>query len=310
MNSIYFLAAIVLSIGLLILFKINPLHFIRDIYLAYENRPKTVKQECRRLSGKKRTNFFVKSVRQTNRILESTGQADKKDFFEAFSILLAVFGFWIGIKSGNIFLSVVFTVAGFMLPQLYVSLMSNTYFHNLDKNLFAGLSLINSSYKRNPVFVSAVAENVDYLPYPLKKAFEQFLFDINHVSPNREQAVRKLKLRINHPIFRQWCDAVLMCLNDHTQSGMLDCINDLSDITKSQNTVKNIILNPVFMTLILSALAIFIGPFLAYSFPGIGYVMAKTLYGQLSVAALAAIVLFAIIRVVRVARPVKLKEGD
>jgi hypothetical protein len=310
MLSIAFLVAMLFCTGVFMLLKINPVDVIRECYLAWEKRPKTIKHECKRLLEKSHKNIFVKKIRETNNILENTNQGDKKEFYETLSLICCLFGFWIGITLNNIFLALVFAFAGFLAPHMAVSLMANVYYQNLDKNLYTGLLLINSSYKRNPVFVTAVAENVEYLPFPLKDAFEKFLFDVNYVSPNREQAVKKLKQRINHPVFRQWCDNVLICLNDHTQAGTLDCINTLGDMTDAQDSIKEKIQSPMVMTLILAGLAVFIVPFLFVAFPQIVPSISGTVQGEVSVAIIAGLVLFAVARVIHVARPVKLKEGD
>jgi uncharacterized membrane protein YeaQ/YmgE (transglycosylase-associated protein family) len=309
-TAIKFLSAFLLCTGLFILLKIDPVALIKSLYQTHSGRARTVKEICGQLKNRKKDNAVVRIIKDSDNMLRNTGRGKKINFFRTLSLIFGFIGFFTGLLTENIFLAFVTAAAGLIVPYLYVTISSNRYYHNLDKNMYAGLSLISSSYKRHPVFVSAVSENIESLPYPLKGAFEQYLFEINYVSPDQERAVKNLKSRINHAVWRQWCDAVLVCIGDHTRSGMLDCVNELVDITNAQEIAKKDMANPIGMTVIMILLAAFIGPYLSYTFPEIGYAMTGTAAGKISVAVLAAIILFAVVRIVRVSRPIKLKEGD
>lgn len=294
----------------MILFGASPVRLLRKAASEYRNRPRTIRWLADEAKGKHKDNFITRQIRSAARTLEETGRAGQVDFYQSVSIVTAVLGFIVGLFTGNEFLPVILAVLGYLVPNLYVTFTAGSYWTKLNATLHDGLKMINASFRQNSVFVQAVRKNMDNLTNPLKSTMERFDYEYTFAGYRSREAIQRMKDRIRHPVFRQWCDAAIRCLDDPSRHDELNCIEALVEDNEIKERLDANIQNSIMMTALFIIMAALIVPFLYISFPELGEALLSSIPGKIVVALLAILVFNGLLTIVRVSRPVKLKEGD
>ena len=310
MIQLEILAALAIIVGSMILLGVNPVRLIREIAGAYAQRPRTIRRYSNEVKGKHKDNFLVRRIKSANAVLDETGRGDKKDFFQTVSMICAVAGFITGLFTGNGLLDIAFAVIGYLAPSLFVLFTAGNYWRRLNTVMYTGLKLINSTYRAKGIFTNALSTNVDNLSEPLRSAVEQCAVKIQYLNPDRQKSIREMREKINHPVFHQWCDAALRCLDDPGRINELDCIEVLVEDNEIKDQTDANIQNSLVMTVVFMGMAALIIPFLYVTFPELGGLMVTTIPGKVATVILVALIFYALLSIVRAHRPVKLKEGD
>ena len=110
------------------------------------------------------------------------------------------------------------------------------------KILFAGLSIITTSYIRSDDIIAAVQENIPYIKHPLKEVFLAFDGDITVVSSNIKGALYNLRDKLDDEIFREWCDTLIACQDNRTlKDTLLSVVSKLTDIRIVNNEQRGLL---------------------------------------------------------------------
>lgn len=310
MVQVEILIALCVAAGLAALFGVNPMKLFRNVSAALAGRPRTVRWYAAEVNGRHKGNFVTRRIRGANRVLEETGRGGKIDFYQTVSVAAAAAGFLIGLFTGNELLPVLFALLGYLAPHLYVLFTASTYWTKMNDSLHDGLKRINASFRLTGVFMSAVRRNLDTLADPLKTAMERFDYDVSIAGFDKAAALLRLKDRIYHPAFRMWCDAAIRCLDDPARYNELDCIESMVEDNTIKEQLDATIQNSILMVALFMGLAALIVPFLYMTFPELGGVLLTSFPGKIVIAILVILIFNGLLTIVRVSRPIRLKEGD
>ena len=185
---------------------------------------------------------FRKMVKNTLAMMKETGQAGKFTFLLAASLLLLVLGLSVGIGLSNLFLAPVLAAGLAALPSLYIRFQYLKYNRLELEELEVSLSTISMSYERTENILSAVEENLDNIQPPLRKIFEEFVYTVRYVNPNLDYAIEDMKRKIDHSVFKEWCDALKRCTNDRSLKYTLrPIVGKLTKIKNVSGEQKNIL---------------------------------------------------------------------
>jgi Flp pilus assembly protein TadB len=296
--------------GLFILFDINPVQIISDMIDDKRRKPKSLKAIIDESRGKSRHHFIVRQFQDTKAILELTERSDKYDACCRLSALLAVIGAVVGILFQNVLLIPVLALMGLLIPLLYIRFTANSYIKRLNREIETGLSIINSSYLRTENLTFAVKENLNNLNPPVHDVFAYFLVQVEKINPSIERALMDIRQRIKNDVFKQWCDAMILCQRDRTAKHMLEpIVEKLTDTRTVQGEMEAEMYNPSRTTLIMILLTVLNVPLL-YFLSRTWFKALYTLPGKISLAVMAAAVLYAVYRAIRAARPLESKRGE
>ena len=296
--------------GLFILFEVNPVQIITDATNGAKQNRKSMKAIIEESRGTRKIHFLVRQFREIKAILELTGRGEKYGDCCRLSALLAVIGAIAGLLFQNVLLIPVLALMGIMIPLLYIRFTANAYVKRLNREIETGLSIINSSYLRTENLTFAVRENINNLNQPMRETFTYFLAQIEKIDPSVERALMDIRQRIKNEVFREWCDAMLLCQRDRTAKHMLEPIVDkLTDMRTAQGEMETEMYNPSRTTIIMLILTVFNIPLL-YFLSRSWFRTLFTLPGKISLAIMAAAVLYAVYMAIRAARPLEIKRGD
>ncbi|MBQ7152647.1 MAG: hypothetical protein IJR83_01760 [Clostridia bacterium] len=94
------------------------------------------------------------------------------------------------------------------------------------EDLLGTMQTVSASYLRVRDLPAAVREVLPTLRGPVKDMFASFLSDCSSVSPSLRSAVMRLRSRADDPYFLQWCDVLMLCVEDRTQIPNLEAVCD------------------------------------------------------------------------------------
>lgn len=195
------------------------------VKLAKDTQPKkkmqTAKVYVQRLDGTQKETLFSRSKQRALDTYRATGQESRYQRTIKTSMLCAALGTACGILMGNLLLAVVLGIGLYFLP-LWISRFS-LYRYNrfLSDELEVALSLITTSYMRTHDIISAIKENLKNINKPVREVFQAFINSVELVNPNVPAQIEQMKRALDHSLFWQWCDALLLCQNDYSQSATL-----------------------------------------------------------------------------------------
>ena len=173
--------------------------------------------------------------------LEAAGKGNLFTLVIAASALLLLIGSVIAVSLGNVFLIPVFACAFALLPFIMARRTVRYYEKHIGQELETALSVITNSYIRSDDIVLAVKENLEYLKPPLKEIFAAFVAENTMITADIRQALRGLKEKINHAVFREWCDTAIACQDDRTlKDTLMPVVAKLTDIRLVNSEVLGI----------------------------------------------------------------------
>lgn len=307
---VYIFVFFALVCGLFILFDINPVRIISDFAAGREQKGKTMKAMIEESRGKFRRHFIVRQFHDAKAILDLTERGDQYFKYCRLSALFAVIGAVAGIFLQNILLIPVLALMGLMLPLLYIRFTANSYIKKLNREIETGLSIINSSYLRTENLTFSVKENIKNLNPPVNEVFSYYLLQVEKINPSIERALVEIRKRINNDVFRQWCDAMILCQRDRTAKHMLEpIVEKLTDTRTVQGEMEAEMYNPSRTTILMLILTVLNIPLL-YILSSSWFMALYSVPGKISLTIMAAAVLYAVYKAVRAARPLEGKRGD
>lgn len=231
MTAIQLLACAGLIVGTFFILKLNLIEFTDQVFTYFLHPKRSIRDELKESSGRKRIGIFRKELRETQAILEMTGRSHRFSFVCAVSLGMFCFGGSIAILLGNFFLAPVLAIGFLFLPFWYIKLTASHYKRDVSAELETALSIITTAYLRTEDMITAVEENIAYLNPPVSRVFEEFLMQVRFVNPDVELAIHTMKGNIDNEVFREWCDAVSDCQRDRSlKTTLTPIVAKLSDM--------------------------------------------------------------------------------
>jgi len=226
-------AIIFVTVGIVLLFGINS-KTIEDTIMSLFIR-KRLSDEVQDASQS--LNFFQKRFRKTGKKLEQLRDAMEATSHRgafSYACIASVFCMVGGIAFGgfidNIVFGIVFGMILCIIPFRILSNMVESYKRSLQDELEMSLNVITMAYIRDENLIKAIDDVIPNLRSPVKEVFEDFSNQVHYVNPSVKKAIRRIREQIDDPIFREWCDNLLLCQEDMDQvTNLLNIIHKYSE---------------------------------------------------------------------------------
>lgn len=240
MILVYILCFFLSVVGIILILRLTPERATEDLIRAAAGR-RTLRSRSLQAKGKKKSHQLSVELHRIYDALEAAGKGNLFTLVIAASALLLLIGSVIAVSLGNVFLIPVFACAFALLPFIMARRTVRYYEKHIGQELETALSVITNSYIRSDDIVLAVKENLEYLKPPLKEIFAAFVAENTMITADIRQALRGLKEKINHAVFREWCDTAIACQDDRTlKDTLMPVVAKLTDIRLVNSEVRGI----------------------------------------------------------------------
>ena len=241
MTFIYFICFLLVTVGAIILLRLNP-EKITDDLMRFVSPKQTLREKVLTAKGKKRSRKLTVELNRIQDALEQTGKGGQFSIACAASVVLMILGCILAIMIDNAFLIPVFAIAFAMIPFAYVKRTVNYYDNHIKEELETSLSIITTSYVRTDDIVTAVKENMQHLKPPVKEIFAGFVAENMMISADIKQSIRHLKEKVSNSIFDEWCDTLIACQDDRTlKDTLMPIVSKLTDVRIVNNEIKGML---------------------------------------------------------------------
>ena len=245
MTAIQLLACAGMVAGAFLILGLRPLEFTDNLFAALLKPKRSIREDIKESSGRKKAGFFRREIMEAQSVLEMTGRGNRFSMVCAVALALFCLGGSLAILLGNFFLAPVMAVGFLFLPFWYVKLTASHYKRDVSAELETALSVITTAYLRTEDIVTAVEENIAYLNPPVSKVFQEFLMQVRLVNPDVEAAIRAMRGRIDNEVFREWCDALSGCQHDRSlKTTLTPIVAKLSDMRNVNAELEYLLTEP------------------------------------------------------------------
>ncbi|MEG1044701.1 MAG: hypothetical protein RSF81_08020 [Oscillospiraceae bacterium] len=322
---IYTLISLLFFIALIFLFEIDIKSLALDICRADKTQlinilknklnqlsekvsgSRSFKKQVEIIRGVKKENIIAENINQAKRILSATKQQSKIKYLYTACVSCCIVGMFLGIILKNIFLIPVLGCGSILIPLWFIRYNEFEYTKRASQELSVALSLITTSYTRTEDFVSSVKENLIYFSDDVRQAFSEFVGEVEFLSGNSKNAIITLSKKYKSHIFKQWCNNILLCLDNRSFKYSLNPIVEQFRYNKElQESMETTIRKPVKSYAFVAAVAVAILPLLSYVNPELAEVATGTVIGKLLIAVLSVIILYGINQSISLSTPVDL----
>lgn len=309
MNLFYIVGFIISIIGISIIFDLNMVEISNRIFFHILKEPSGIKSKMMINKGIKKKKWLQKQIDEVKDILAITERNDYFGIICSLAIAGAIVGVIVAGFFGNPFLMPVLLITGFLAPFLYIKITQVKVNRNITSELETALSCVTSTYLRTENIITAIDENIIYINSPIKKVFSDFLNQVNNANIDVSRSIKNMKKNLNNEIYKEWCDALILCINDRSMKKILMPIVDkLTETSLVNSELDTIIESPRsgFFTLVLMVWGNY--PVIRIiSKTGYNYLTA-TIFGQVLTAALLVITLYCFVKVVDVTKPIEYRK--
>lgn len=270
-----------------------------------KKRKKTAKEIVELINGKKREGIVVRNINIARQSLEQSGQKDKLSKVLKISIGTASFGVVIGLIMHNLLLSVVLGIGLYFLPIWMTQFSVFTYEKFICQELEVSLNMITMSYMRENDIVASIRINLDTIKNPVRQVFMDIVNKIEKVGIDPVIALEQSKAVLNNGLYDEWCNALILCVDDHTLKDTLRPIVDkFAELKAQQEENETLMMMPFREIVMMVGLVLFI-PILLYfgNKEWFGF-LAYSLPGQISMAVTFIVIFFAINKAIKLAKPI------
>ncbi|MBF4692282.1 type II secretion system F family protein [Fusibacter ferrireducens] len=246
MNSLLFIAFIIMAVGFFVILDLSPFEMASDVFNKSITKELPLNEKIKTLTSKKKSRGLKKLIDETKHILKMT---NKENLFMLIVILSLVFmtvGFFMAITLSNMFLVPVLAIGFSLLPFWYVQFIASKWKKGLNGELETALSVITTSYLRSESIITAIEENVNYINPPVQNVFYAFLTQTKFINANIKLALESLKPKIESAVFHEWLDALIDCQEDkNLKITLTPIVSKLSDMRMVSAELDYLLYEPV-----------------------------------------------------------------
>ena len=211
---------------------------VEQITTRKRRKRETAGEYVARISGREKENFARRSHKEAKHIFEYIGQSDRYQHTVELSLLAGAAGFVLGLLLRNIPLAAVLAVGLYFLP-LWLSRFTLYRFQRfVSEDLETSLNLITTSYLRNNDILNAVEENLAEIKEPVRSVFTSFVNNLKYVDANAPAQIERMKLQLDNKLFWEWCDALILCQDNHLLQAALPSIVKKFSVLKVQQAAN------------------------------------------------------------------------
>lgn len=187
-----------------------------------------------RINGKAHESFASRSFGEARSVYEAIGQTDRYQRTLIVSLISGTCGVIAGLLLRNVLLAVVLAVGLYFLPLWMTRFSLYRYQRFVNEELEVALSLITTSYLRSNDLLSAVEENLSAIQEPVRAVFNSFCNGLKYIDANAPAQIERMKGMLDNKIFGEWCDALILCQENHLLQATLKPIVGKFSVLKAQ----------------------------------------------------------------------------
>lgn len=317
---ISFIISALLSVGIVLIFDIKRSNFgdfFRDAQSLTlkvsrkrkQNRHISLKKKVELFSGKKKSNFIVRSFSEAAEILNENHESHRIKGVYVFSALSGLMGFVVSLSINNVFLVPPFVLGATLIPIWIVKLTSSKKKKKLNDMLEVALSGVTSSYIRNDNIIVAVEENLGFMSGIVKQSFAKFVNENKLVNANVSLGIQKLQRSIDNNTFQEWCDALYQCQTDRSlKVTLFPIVNRFSETKSIQAELDTMMMMPFKETITVAVVVVLSIPLMRVISSDWYNVLVTTTFGKMILSAVAFTIIYAINKSVALSAP--LRHGE
>lgn len=318
MTHIQLVAFFISMVGILVLldfrpslfsakrFFINSANKVSSIENLTQKKTLTAKEYVHRLNGTEKESLLHRSFREARENYATIGQSERYQRTLQFSFICSITAFLAGLLIlKSILVAIVLSIGAYLIPMWTTQFALFRYERFLAGELEVALNLITTSYLRNPDILAAVEENIQHINEPVKASFINFSNTLKYINPNATAAIQQLKDSITHPLWKQWCDILITCQDNHLSTSALPAIvAKFSTLKEQQEANETRMMLPLKQatTMICMVAAFIPGMYLIYY--DWYYYLITTAFGQFAMTVTVVAILFTINKAIRLSRPI------
>lgn len=269
------------------------------------SRAPTAKEYVQRIDGTKKEGLISRSFREARQVYDTIGQSDRYQNMLQIALLCGALGVGVGgVMLRNWMLSVVLGVGFYFLPMWASQFALYRYQTFLSDELETALSLITTSYLRCDDILGAVKENLPHINEPVREVFSSFCTTLEYLDANAPAAIEKMKGRLDDTLFRQWCDTLILCQENHLlQAALPGIVAKFSDLKAQKESNETRMMLPLQQAIGMICLVLSFLPLMWMVNDEWYRLLTQTFWGQIAVVSTAVAVLVALNKAIRLSRP-------
>ncbi|MDR1204257.1 MAG: hypothetical protein LBL26_02075, partial [Peptococcaceae bacterium] len=149
----------------------------------------------------------------------------------------------------------------------------------------------------------------NYLNPPASEVFRDFLSRVRLVDPDVEAALRNMKGQIDNAVFREWCDALILCRRDRSLGATLTpIVAKLSDTRVVNAELETMVFEARKEFITMQILVIGNIPLLYFLNGDWFHTLMYTLVGQAVLAVCAVAMFVSTARVIKLTQPIEYRR--
>lgn len=232
-TAVYILVFLFMLTGLFLLTGVS----LKTLIPKREKRISIINElfsEKRKSTANKDDGFFKKHKSNVElAILASESKLTFLQYLHAATVL-SVLGFVLGLLFQNLLLGISMAACLPLAPYQYLKIRSAGFKKQLLIQMESAISIITNTYLQSNDLGSAVKDSLPSIEHPLNSILTDLHTDLTYgLSP--EDALNKIRDRIESKTWREWIDRLKQCQHDHTMKSLLPpIIGDISDMREIQ----------------------------------------------------------------------------
>lgn len=246
MNSLIYIAFIIMVVGMWLIFDMTPLMFLEETTKTFRKPDQSIQGKVQAVTSTKKKRGLKKLMDETNIILVATGKEHRLTMMIILSLILMVVGAFFAVTMDNLFLIPVLAIGFALMPFWYIKFIAIKWKKELNNELETALSIITTSYLRSESIITAIDENLDYINPPVYDVFKAFLMQTKLINSNIKIALSGLKEKVDSPVFHEWINEVIDCQEDkNLKSTLTPIVSKLSDMRIVSAELDYLLFEPV-----------------------------------------------------------------
>lgn len=308
---IYIISFLLSLLGLFLFLSPDVKGISRSILSKIKNKDKPIKSVIKDHKSKGKKNSLRDLEFSLRDFLKRVGKEKMFDFSLLLSIVLSVLSVPLCLIFDNIFLLPFLACLLFSIPFIVILIWKSIYEKKEYSELETAMSLVTSSYLRNPDITRAFEENNEYLKYPVKERFSSFSSRIKTIDPDIKKALRELKRQFPYRIFGEWCDELELCIDDRSKSDMLPrTVSKMTDERIVNLEIAPLLSNARKEFFTMAAMVLFNYPLLSLINNDWFKVMTDTIQGKFVTGLVLLVILLTTFLCFKITKKIRFGKGD
>ena len=210
-----------------------------------------------RINGVSKESFASRSYHEARGVFEAIGQTDRYQKTLLTSFFCGLGGIIVGLLLQNVLLSVILAVGFYFLPLWLTRFSLYRYQRFVNEELETALSLVTTSYLRSSDLLSAIEENLPAVNDPVRTVFISFVNGLKYVDANAPAQIRRMKGMLDNPLFAEWCDALILCQENHLlQAALKPIVAKFSVLKAQQEANETRMMAPLRYAIMMAAMVV------------------------------------------------------